>query len=55
MKNILRKILIALLLAGAAGLLAGCATEDPDNIDTKPWNVPQGWEGPLPSTINQGR
>lgn len=55
MKNILRAILFALLLAGAAGLLAGCATDDPDNRDTKPWNVPQDWEGPMPSNINQGR
>jgi hypothetical protein len=55
MKSILRNLLFALLLAGAAGLLNGCATDDPDAIDTKPWNVPQGWEGPMPSTINQGR
>jgi hypothetical protein len=55
MRSILRTILFALLLAGAAGLFAGCATDDPDNRDTKPWNVPQNWEGPLPSNINQGR
>jgi len=55
MKNILRTILFALLVAGATGLLAGCATDDPDNIDTKPWNTPQSWEGPMPSNMNQGR
>jgi predicted outer membrane lipoprotein len=55
MKNIFRTFLFGLLLAGAAGLLNGCATEDPDEADRKPWNVPQGWEGPMPSTINQGR
>jgi type IV pilus biogenesis protein CpaD/CtpE len=52
MKNLLRTVLFALLLASAAGLLSACATDDPD---TKPWNVPQGWEGPMPSSINQGR
>jgi type IV pilus biogenesis protein CpaD/CtpE len=55
MKNTLRTILLALLMAGAAGLLAGCATDDPDNMDAKPWNLPQNWEGPMPSNINQGR
>ncbi|MGA2557814.1 MAG: hypothetical protein ABSG04_16210, partial [Verrucomicrobiota bacterium] len=55
MKNILRAILFALLLAGATGFLSGCATDDPENVDTKPWNLPQNWEGPMPSTINQGR
>jgi hypothetical protein len=55
MKSILRTFLVALLLAGAAGLFAGCATENPDNPDRKPWNPPQPWEGQLPSTFNQGR
>ena len=55
MKKLLRAILFALLLAGAAGLLSACASDDPDNVDTKPWNTPQNWEGAFPSTINQGR
>ena len=55
MKNILRTLLFSLLLAGAAGFLSGCATDDPSNVDTKPWNLPQNWEGPMPSNINQGR
>jgi len=56
MQRLLLKALFALLLAGAAGLLAGCATDDPDDIDRKPWLQPQQWEemGPLPSTIIQG-
>ncbi|HXR05805.1 MAG TPA: hypothetical protein VN765_00650 [Candidatus Acidoferrum sp.] len=52
MKKILRSIWFALLLAGAAGFLWGCATDDPD---PKPWNPPQNWQGGFPSTINQGR
>lgn len=55
MRNILRNFLFALLLAGAMGLLSGCATDDPDSMDTKPWDTPQGWEGPFPSNMNQGR
>jgi hypothetical protein len=55
MKNILRTILFALLLAGATGLLSSCATDDPSSIDPKPWNGPQPWEGPLPSNLNNGR
>jgi hypothetical protein len=55
MKNILRTILFALLLAGAAGLLSSCATDDPGNPDTRPWDQPQSWEGPFPSRINEGR
>jgi hypothetical protein len=56
MQRLLLTALFALLLAGAAGLLAGCATDDPDDIDRKPWLQPQQWEemGPLPSTIIQG-
>jgi hypothetical protein len=55
LRNILRIVLFALLLAGATGLLSSCATDDPDSIDPKPWNPPQDWEGPFPSTMNQGR
>jgi hypothetical protein len=55
MKNFLRIFLLSWLLAGAAGLLSGCATDDPSNIDPKPWSGPQNWEEPLPSTLNQGR
>ena len=55
MKTI-RGIFICLLLVCAAGLLGGCATDDQDsNISPMPWNQPQGWEGPMPSTLNQGR
>jgi hypothetical protein len=55
MKNKLRIILFALLLAGATGLLSSCATDDPDNFETKPWDHAQPWESPLPSNINNGR
>jgi hypothetical protein len=49
----MRAFLCALVLAGAAGWLAGCATDS--DVSALPWDRPTGWEGPLPSTINQGR
>ena len=38
------------LLAFGAVLwgVAGCATNDPDNASSRPWNSPQGWEGGAP-------
>jgi type IV pilus biogenesis protein CpaD/CtpE len=51
----LRPLLCLFLLAIAAQILVGCATDDPDTTSSVPWNQPQSWEGPLPSTINQGR
>ncbi len=51
--KLLRAMLCALVLAAAVGFLAGCATDS--DVSPLPWDTPQGWEGPLPSTINQGR
>lgn len=57
--KILRTVLCALLFVITAEFLVGCATDNTDNpddnISSTPWNRPAGWEGPLPSTINQGR
>ena len=46
-----------LLFAAAALLFAGCKTTDAEseNLSEHPWNAQRGWEGALPSTINQGR
>jgi len=49
----LRTFFCALVLAAAGGWLAGCASDG--DLSPMPWDTPQGWEGPLPSTINQGR
>jgi len=51
--KILRTVLCALALAMAGGWLTGCATDS--DMSSTPWDRPTGWEGPLPSTINQGR
>jgi hypothetical protein len=55
MKNLLRIFLFALVAVGAAGGLAGCATDDSQGYSTIPWDKSQSWEGPMPSNINQGR
>ncbi|HWD17884.1 MAG TPA: hypothetical protein VHB20_01285 [Verrucomicrobiae bacterium] len=54
--KIWRVFFCALFLAAAALALSGCATDNnPENVSSLPWNAPQNWEGPLPSSINQGR
>jgi hypothetical protein len=57
MKNLLRTILFAFLLAGAAGLLSGCATDD-TGPDAQGWNTGRNfgdYSNPFPSRLNQGR
>ena len=43
------------LLALAAALFAagGCATDEPDNASSRPWNTPQGWESGMPMMDQQ--
>jgi hypothetical protein len=53
--KILRTVFCVFFFAATALVLAGCATDNSDDISSVPWNQPAGWEGPLPSTINQGR
>jgi hypothetical protein len=53
--KILRTVFCAFLFVIAAEILSSCATDNPDNISSTPWNQPADWEGPMPSTINQGR
>jgi hypothetical protein len=55
MKKIIHIFLRILALGATTGILAGCATDDPDNLSSVPWNSPKSWEGPMPSTFNQGR
>ena len=42
-------------LAAAALSGRGRRHDDPDNMSSMPWNTPKSWEGPMPSTFNQGR
>jgi len=52
--SIARPALLCLLLLGSLGL-AGCATEESDNMSARPWDSPKTWENGLPSTITEGR
>jgi hypothetical protein len=45
-----------LLLLAAMATVSGCASTDSDNVSSRPWNQPQGWEtGSLPGSMNYGR
>ncbi|MGC8742833.1 MAG: hypothetical protein ACP5T0_03000 [Verrucomicrobiia bacterium] len=61
MKTFINKLLVLMLLAVSLGslsiLLSGCGSvaEDSGNVSSRPWNTPKSWEGPLPSTFNEGR
>ncbi|MEW6159503.1 MAG: hypothetical protein AB1813_18910 [Verrucomicrobiota bacterium] len=43
------------LLALAASLTSGCASTDPENASSRPWNTPRSWEHGLPPSIMEGR
>lgn len=47
---------LCFLLLGL-GLLAfgGCKSAEPENMSSRPWNSPRGWEHGMPSMINEGR
>jgi len=34
---------------------SGCKTTESENLSSRPWNSPRGWENGLPSSINEGR
>ena len=46
----MRQVLLLAILVLATGLLAGCATPNPDgnNVSSMPWNRPQQWESGAP-------
>jgi hypothetical protein len=51
----LARLLWLSLLASVALGLPGCATNDPDNLSSRPWNAPRGWEHGLPPELMEGR
>jgi hypothetical protein len=51
----LRTVFCVFLFVVIAQIFVGCATDNADNVSQVPWNQPANWEGPLPTTINQGR
>lgn len=50
-----RSLALLSLLVVLAGVVAGCKTTEPENLSSRPWNSPRGWEHGLPSSINEGR
>lgn len=46
-------LLLAVLAAGVGGV--GCKSTESENLSSKPWNAPRGWENGLPTSINEGR
>jgi len=54
MKAPLNLIARALLLAAVSVLLlgaSGCATTEPGNASSRPWNSPKSWETGLPGGL----
>jgi len=46
---------VFLMLAGGMLFLAGCATSEPENYSSRPWDSPKSWETGLPSALTEGR
>ena len=44
-----------LLLVVTGLLIGGCATEEPGNMSSRPWNTPKGWENGLPGGLMEER
>jgi hypothetical protein len=54
MKKLFYHLSLAVLVL--AGLLAsGCKSTEPENVSSRPWNSPKGWEGGIPGFNNEGR
>lgn len=53
----LKTLKVALLLGFLAGSLSltGCAESEPENLSSRPWNSPKGWESGLPIGLTEGR
>jgi hypothetical protein len=48
-------VFVFLLLAVVMLWAAGCASTEPDNASSRPWNAPKGWESGLPMGLSEGR
>ncbi len=49
-------LVLAVALVGAGGAGCGTTSDEPDNLSSKPWNSPEGYQnGNLPSGMFQGR
>jgi hypothetical protein len=50
-----RFVLAAFALGVILSQMTGCATDDPENVSSRPWNTPKSWENGLPSNMSEGR
>ena len=55
MKDTLSKVIYMLVLIAGLVTLSGCITDEPENVSSRPWNSPRGFEGGVPSSINEGK
>jgi len=46
---------LALLALGLLAFATGCNTPEPDNMSSRPWNSPKGWEGGVPGMLYDRR
>lgn len=46
---------LGLLLVLTSLLVGGCATGEPGNMSSRPWNTPKGWENGLPGGLMEER
>ncbi len=47
--------LLAVVALLALVLATGCATGEPENQSSRPWNTPKGWEGGVPGMLYDRR
>jgi hypothetical protein len=41
-----RQWFLAVVVAAALGMVAaGCGSTEPENVSSRPWNSPEGWQG----------
>jgi len=55
MRRLLQSILASAALAFLAIGAAGCKSNEPDNVSSRPWNSTEGWQGGFPTGLNEGR
>ena len=51
----LGRCLLAAAAVLAAVLTTACNTAEPDNMSTRPWNSPKGWESGVPGMLYDRR
>ena len=49
------RCLLLMSALGFALLATGCDTPEPDNMSSRPWNTPKGWEGGVPGMLYDRR